>query len=335
MSNLRIGVVGAGMIGRSHIERINNRLHSGAVVAVSDVNLENAKLVASEFNLKVFENGEDLIADSNIDAVIITSWDPSHEQYVLAGLKAKKYIFCEKPLSDKAVGAKRIVETEIAGGEKLVQVGYMRRYDKSYIQLKEILSSGKLGEPLMLHCAHRNANVPDMYTTEMAIENTAVHELDVLRWLLNEEYVSAQVLLPKKNRNAHAKLHDPQILLLETESGIRIDLEIFVANNFGYDIKTEVCCENGIVNLPTPATPYIKFDYNESVAIPADWKVRFTDAYDKELQEWIISSKAGRVDGPNSWDGYLASKNAELCSLARESGEIVKMSVEAKPLFYK
>ncbi len=335
MCNLRIGVVGVGMIGQSHIERINKRLHSGTVVAVSDVNFENAKSVALKYNLDVFQDGEKLIADPNIDAIIITSWDPSHEQYVLAGLKSNKYIFCEKPLSDKATGAKRIVEAEIAGGKKLVQVGYMRRYDKSYIQLKEVISSGVLGEPLMLHCAHRNASVPEMYTTEMAIENTAVHELDVLRWLLDEEYVTAQVILPKRNRNAHSKLHDPQILLLETESGIRIDIEIFVVNNFGYDIKTEVCCENGVVNLPTPATPSIKFDFNESIAIPSDWKVRFTDAYDAELQEWIVSSIAGRVDGPNSWDGYLASKYAELCSLARESGEIVKISLELKPSFYK
>ncbi len=334
MSDLRIGVVGAGMIGQSHIERINARLQGGTVVAVSDVNIENAKKIASEWDLKVFEDGEAMIADDGIDAVIITSWDPTHEQYVMASLKAGKYVFCEKPIADKADGARRIVDAEIAGGKKLVQVGYMRRYDKSYTQLKEILDSGRLGEPLMLHCAHRNAAVPDMYTTEMEIENTAVHELDVLRWLLGEEYVSAQVIMPKKNRNAHAKLHDPQILLLETESGIRIDLEIFVANNFGYDIKTEVCCENGTVNLPTPATPTIKFDFYESVAIPEDWRVRFTDAYDTELQAWINSSKADRVDGPNSWDGYLASKNAELCSQARESGAIVQMSVEKMPEFY-
>jgi myo-inositol 2-dehydrogenase/D-chiro-inositol 1-dehydrogenase len=111
----------------------------------------------------------------------------------------------------------------------------MRRYDTGYRQMKEVIDSGRIGEPLMVHCAHRNPTVPESYTTDMAALDTAVHEIDVLRWLLDDEIVSAQVVVPRSTNKRHAHLKDPQILLYETAKGVRIDLEVFVNCQYGYD----------------------------------------------------------------------------------------------------
>ena len=73
----------------------------------------------------------------------------------------------------------------------------------------------------------------------MAISNTAIHEIDVLRWLLDED-ASVQMILPKETSHTHADLHDPQLLIFQTKSGVTIDLEIFVNCRFGYDIKCDV-----------------------------------------------------------------------------------------------
>lgn len=83
-------------------------------------------------------------------------------------------------------------------GKLLVQVGYMRRYDSGYRALKQVLDEGQVGEPLIIHAAHRNQTVPDTYTGDMSIVDTFIHEIDVHRWLLNDEYVSVQVIAPKK-----------------------------------------------------------------------------------------------------------------------------------------
>jgi myo-inositol 2-dehydrogenase/D-chiro-inositol 1-dehydrogenase len=82
------------------------------------------------------------------------------------------------------------------------------------LALREVVAGGKIGDPLMVHCAHRNRAVGDSYTTDMAITDTVIHEIDVLRWLLDDDYVAVQVLYPRKTRNASDHLHDPQLVMM-------------------------------------------------------------------------------------------------------------------------
>ncbi|MBB5335391.1 myo-inositol 2-dehydrogenase/D-chiro-inositol 1-dehydrogenase [Pectinatus brassicae] len=256
---LQIGVVGTGAIGRTHIERINQTLQGAKVVACADANIDFCKSIAQKYNLKAFATGEEMITANEIDAVVVTTLDPFHEEYVMAAIKAGKFVFCEKPLAPEAKACKRIVDAEIAGGKQLVQVGFMRRYDPGYGQLKKLITSGKYGATLMLHCAHRNPTAPG-FTTDMPVENSMIHEIDVLRWLIGENYASAEVVFPKTTKFADGDLKDPQIMYLTTESGIRIDVESFVNCQYGYDIKCEVVCEKGVLNLPEPANAMVRSD---------------------------------------------------------------------------
>ena len=104
----------------------------------------------------------------------------------------------------------------------------------------------------MVHCAHRNPTVPEHYTWDMAINDTAIHEVDTMRWLLGEEFVSARVDKPKKTSLRFEHLQDPLVLILETESGVRVDDEIFVNCQFGYDIRCEAVAEKGTVSSGRP-----------------------------------------------------------------------------------
>lgn len=111
----------------------------------------------------------------------------------------------------------------------------MRRFDEGYVVLKKTIDEGQIGAPLILHAVHRNPAVDEKYTTDMAINDTMIHEIDVLHWLLDDEYISAQVIYPRKTVMPPASLADPQIVLVETKKGIRIDVEIFVNCKYGYD----------------------------------------------------------------------------------------------------
>lgn len=333
---LRVGVIGTGAIGQDHIRRITNTLSGAEIVAVTDVNAEQAHNVVKnqKLNAKVYENGHDLINAPEVDAILVTSWGPTHEEFVLASIAVGKPVFCEKPLATTAEGCKRIVEAEIAFGRPLVQVGYMRRYDQGYRALKNVIDSGKIGEPLMVHCAHRNPTVPASYTRDMAIVDTFIHEIDVLRWLLNDDYVSVQIVSPRKTRNALEHLQDPLIVMLETAKGVRIDGEIFVNCQYGYDIQCQVVGETGIANLPEPSSVLLRSEAKLSTEIMTDWKERFIESYDVELQDWINSTLKGEVNGPTAWDGYAAAVTADACLEARDSGQIVSISLPERPAFY-
>lgn len=335
MSELRIGLIGTGGIGRSHIERINNSLQGGRVVACADPAGAFGMKIAEQYGIKGFENPSDLIKDADIDAVMVTTADAYHKQYVLESIVAGKYVFCEKPLAAKANECKEIVDAELAAGKQFVQVGFMRRYDEGYKQLKAAVESGKYGEALLLHCTHRNPSVPADWDNTMAVENSLVHEIDVLRWLLGEDYATAEVRYGKSTNNGPKDLHDPQIMILTTKSGVRIDVESFVNNHKDYDIKCEIVCDGAVLNMPEPNYISISAGAVKGRAMYTDCFQRFADAYNAEIQTWINASKEGRVDGPNAWDGYACQVAASAASKARDTQMIVPVVYDEMPDLYK
>lgn len=334
---LRFGVVGTGAIGREHIDRITNKLSGGKIVAVTDVNQESAKQTVDAYQLDavVYPDDKALIADENVDAILVTSWGPAHEATVVAAVEAGKYVFCEKPLATTAAGCMRIVEAEMKQGKKLVQVGFMRRYDSGYVQLKQVIDNNEIGEPLMIRAVHRNPAVDENYVTEMAVQDTLIHEIDVLHWLVNDDYKSVQVVFPRKTKYSHEKLQDPQLFTIETIGGIVMNVEVFVNCRYGYDIQCEVIGEDGIAKLPEVPSVVMRKDAKLSTAILTDWKYRFMDAYDVEIQDFIDSiTKKGQPQGPTSWDGYIAAVTSDACVKAQKTGKKESIELQERPAFY-
>jgi myo-inositol 2-dehydrogenase / D-chiro-inositol 1-dehydrogenase len=331
---VRVGVIGTGAIGVDHIRRITQRMGGASVVAVSDIDAARAKDVAAGVGGRALPTGHDVVAASDVDVVLVTSWGPTHEEFVIASIAAGKPVFCEKPLATTADGCMRIVLAEMKHGKRLVQVGFMRRYDAGYRGLREVIAGGTIGEPLLVHCAHRNPSVGESYTTDMAITDTVIHEIDVLRWLLDDDYVAVQVVYPRKTRYASSHLRDPQVVAMETAKGVRIDVEVFVNCKYGYDIQCEVVGETGIARLPEPAGVLMRSEARRSVGILVDWKQRFVDAYDAELQAFFDDLKKGELTGPSAWDGYAAAVTADACIEAQQTGKVVPVTTARRPGFW-
>lgn len=335
---MKFGVIGTGALGVDHMRRIQQTLNGGEVVAVTDINPEAAKQAVANLGLdaQVFPDDRTLLAEGNVDAIVITSWGPAHKASVLAGIEAGKFVFCEKPLATTAEDCLSIVEAEMKHGKRLVQVGFMRRYDSGYIKLKEAIENKWIGEPLMIRAAHRNPEVGDSYLTNMAITDTLIHEIDVLHWLVNDDYKAVQVVYPKKTKYASGHLQDPQIITLKTASGIIITAEVFVNCQYGYDIQCEVIGEEGVIALPEVQSVTFRKDAKLGVNLLMDWKQRFIEAYDVELQDFIDSiQKTGEPGGPTSWDGYIAAVTADACVKAQASGEWEPVTLKEKPEFYR
>src|SRR5256886_15568994 len=104
----------------------------------------------------------------------------------------------------------------MAVGRRLVQVGFMRRYDAGYHALKAALEAGEIGAPLLMHCAHRNPSVPPYgFTTEMMVSDSAAHQLAPVRWLLGEDIGATNILKTRRSSKGGAGAHHPPIGLID------------------------------------------------------------------------------------------------------------------------
>jgi myo-inositol 2-dehydrogenase/D-chiro-inositol 1-dehydrogenase len=331
---INIGVIGTGMIGQDHIRRLTQVVNGAAVVGVTDVNTGQAEQVAAGVpGSKVFATGQDMIADDSVDAVVVCSWGPTHEEYVLAAIAAGKPVFCEKPLATTQEACLRIIDAEVEGGRRLVQVGYMRRYDAAYRAMKAVIDSGDIGAPLLMHSTHRNPEVPGHYTREMAITDTAVHDIDTARWLLGDEIAAAQVLKPRRN-SLGGELEDPLMIVLETRGGVLIDIETNVNIRYGYDIRGEVAGEQGTVALAETTPVIVRRGGTYAGRVTQDWRERFIRAYDTEFQEWIDAIAGRGTFGPSSWDGYAAAVVSDAAVEALHDGTRVSVELIEQPALY-
>ena len=333
---LNVGVIGVGMIGQDHIRRITHVVSGARVTAVTDVDLDRAKSIAAGLpSAKALQTGQELIDDPEVDAVVVASWGPTHEEYVLASIAAGKQVFCEKPLATTREACERILDAEVAAGKRLVMVGFMRRYDDGYRAMKQVIDSGEIGAPLMFHSAHRNPSVPAHYVSDMIINDTCVHDVDVARFLLGTEIVGARVVTPRKNSLASDHLTDPVLFLFDMADGALVDVEASINIQYAYDIRGEVVGERGTVALAETNPVTVKSNGRYGGRVPEDWRERFIRAYDTEFQEWVNAASSGNSTGPSSWDGYAATVVCDAGLAAMQSGERVEVSLREQPDLYR
>ena len=181
-------------MGTDHIVRINTRMSGAVVTAIvePDANRAAAALVHAP-EAKLFPNISDAIASGLIDAALVATPGAFHEEVLLPIIAAGIPVLCEKPMTPDVASALRVVAAEAAGGKKIIQVGFMRRFDEGYIELQKQISGAHLGELLALHCAHRNPSVPEWYGNDMLIADSVSHEIDIVRFLTGSPIVSAEV----------------------------------------------------------------------------------------------------------------------------------------------
>jgi myo-inositol 2-dehydrogenase / D-chiro-inositol 1-dehydrogenase len=331
---LKVGIIGTGNIGSDHARRLAWRVSGAEVSAVFDVDTARAQALAAEVGAVALGQATDVIDDPSVDAVVIASPGETHADLVLRTLAAAKPALCEKPLATTTDACLKILEAEADLGRRLIQVGFMRRYDSGYAAVKAALVDGSVGEPLLAHFVHRNAAVPDTFTTEMAMNDSLIHEFDVARWLFGQEIVAATVVPSRPSPLAWPHLRDPQLVLLHLADGGLVEAEVFVSCRYGYDVRCEVVGSTGVVLLETPTASAALRNGRRESPVPADWRVRFGAAYLVELQEWVDGVRRGVVSGPSAWDGYAATAVAESCVASLASGRAVEVGLVARPPLY-
>lgn len=321
---LSVGVIGTGVMGAEHVRILREETAGARVVAVCDADADRARAVAGDG--EAFTDPLALIQDQRVQAVVIASPDATHADLALACLAAGKPVLCEKPLAGTAEEALRVVQAEVQLGKRLVQVGYMRRFDPAYVEMHRARASGAIGDAVLLHNTHRNAAAPDWFTGAMAVTNSFVHEIDISRWLLDTE--------PTQARISAAPGGDPLMITLETESGAIVSTEVYMNAHYGYHVHAQLVGRDGTIEMSAPTVTLTNHGRQHGHVWPENWVPRFRDAYRIQMNAWVRSIADQRPVGASAWDGYVATAIAEQVVTALQTGEPARLFLGARPNLY-
>lgn len=330
---IRVALIGAGVMGADHARIISSEIPGADLRWICDADETRARSVADATGARnVSKDPLATIEDDDVDAVLIASPDPTHAELTLACLRARKPVLCEKPLSQDPAECLRVLQAENTLARKLVQVGYMRRFDPAYLAMKVRSKVPGIGAPIMMHNFHRNVSAPPHFTGQMAITNSAPHEFDIARFVLGAEYSSVCAFQP--SRSAPGQGVGPVFMVLRTGAGQLVNIEINNNAGYGYDVRCELVCEHGAISLRAPAHTETHLNLGATTDHARDWRPRFAEAYRLQDLAWLRSVESGVATGASAWDGYVASRTAERAVEALQAGREVEIRYAEPPAVY-
>ncbi|MBB3039464.1 Gfo/Idh/MocA family oxidoreductase [Hoyosella altamirensis] len=311
---IRVGVIGLGNMGADHTRTLHRFVSGATVTRVADINAERAAEIAAEIpTASIAPDGQTLIEDPDVDAVVIASHDATHAPLTLACLEASKPVLCEKPLAPTLESAAEVVAHE--NGRGLISLGFMRRFDPGYVELKAGIEN-----PLVVHTRSRGVRSGPGADSATSITGSAIHDFDTIAWLLDSPITEVSWHAGKQSSHVNG-LNDPQLMLVRTEDGVLSTVETYLNARFGYDIRCEVVCETHVVRLAEPVRTVVDAARQQSTRYAPDWRPRFADAYRLQLQAWVDAVAAGEPSPlANAHDGLVASAVADAAVASMQSG---------------
>jgi myo-inositol 2-dehydrogenase/D-chiro-inositol 1-dehydrogenase len=246
-----VGLLGAGRIGRSHGELIARWVPGARLVAVADPVAEAAERLAGPLGARALTSAEDLLAASDVDAVVIASPAALHADLVVAAAGAGKGVFCEKPMALTVADADRAVEAARSAGVPL-QVGFNRRFAADFRAAHDVVADGGIGTPQLLRSLTRDPGLanPGAVKPWTVFLETLIHDFDTLRWLnpgseAVDVYAVADALVAPDFKDAG--LLDTAVVVIRFDNGAIATAEASFSAAYGYDIRGEVFGSAGMV----------------------------------------------------------------------------------------
>jgi myo-inositol 2-dehydrogenase / D-chiro-inositol 1-dehydrogenase len=331
---IRIAIIGTGVMGADHARLVAEDLPGATLQVVCDADEGRARAAADRFGaVDVGTDAEAVIARRDVDAVIVASPDATHAPLSLACIRAGRPVLCEKPLSQDPAECRVVIEAEGRAGRRLVQLGFMRRYDQSYREMKAALDEGALGRALMMHNVHRNVETPASdFTAAMAITNSAPHEFDVARFVLGTDFASITAFQPTRS----GPLVAPVVMVLETVAGQVVTIEVNNNAAYGYDVRGELVGEAGAVSLQAPVYSRLDAGLTQATRHAADWRPRYGEAYRRQDHDFLRFVATGTFPeiAADAWDGFQAAVVAQAGVRALAEGRRVAVEPAARPPLY-
>ncbi len=310
---VNIAVIGTGRIGSVHSRNLVRSIHEANVVALCDIRLEVAQAVAEELGVdRVVKDYHDLLDDKSIEAVLIATNTNTHADIVKECAKAGKHIFCEKPLALDLASTDEVIDTVNTTRVKL-QIGFNRRFDKSFRRVKEVVASGQLGRPCVFRITNRDPEPPSLEyaaTSGGMFLDMSIHDFDMARFQIgevDEVYAIGNVLQAPYLKDIGDV--DVDIITLKFADGTLGAIDNSRKCTYGYDQRLEVFCVNGTARAENEYEHTVfmgRGDGFHSAKVPYSFIQRYADGYITEVRQFLQCVRDDQPVSPTAQDSRMA-----------------------------
>lgn len=330
--SIGFGIIGLGRIGSFHAESLRSRIAGAHLVAAAVDPEHRARLLADgSAPCELVESAEELISRPDVEAVVVASPAVVHDEHIILAAEAGKPIFSEKPLADSVLKAEAAAEAVRQAGSPF-QIGFQRRYDRSYARAHELIAAGAIGDVEMFRgmSCDRLGPIEFLRTSGGLFMDLASHDFDAARFLTGQEVVDVLAIGAVLVEPELATFDDVDygIVLLRFANGALGVVQEAWRAPYGYDIRAEVHGSKGkVVAEVDDKFPAVLYDERGKVSARHDQFVeRFADAYRDELQAFVNAIHAGTPPTPGIDDALKTMRIAAAATRSRRSGEWVKVS---------
>ncbi|MCW1305926.1 MAG: inositol 2-dehydrogenase [Candidatus Parvarchaeota archaeon] len=322
ISKVRVGIIGAGRIGKIHTENLLSRIQEAEIISIADVDLNKTKEWANNVGInKIFSDPKDVIHDPDIDAVVICSPTNTHSDLIIESAKAKKHIFCEKPIDFDLNRIKMALKEVDKYGVKL-QIGFNRRFDHNFRKIHQLVESGQLGDVHIINITSRDPDLPSMEYLKNSggiFMDMTIHDFDMARYIANSEvdeiYASGSVLIDPKIKEI--KDYDTAVSILKFKNGVTCIIDNSRKAAYGYDQRIEVFGSKGsaLAYNDTPTNVIVSDEKAVCMDKPLYFFLeRYKESFVQEMKSFINSVLKDEKPLVSGIDGLKAAVIASFAS---------------------
>lgn len=331
---MKIGIIGAGRIGKVHGESITNYIHGVSVAAMADPYwTEDSIKWAKNMGIPTCNDYHDILNDPSIDAVLICSSTQTHAKVSVEAIRAGKNVFCEKPISHYLPEIKEVMQ-ELEKNHVKYQVGFNRRFDHNFRAVHDAVKDGKIGDVQIVKITSRDPDAPPIDYIKVSgglFMDMMIHDFDMVRYLTNSDvdeiYVNAAVLVdPKIGETGDV---DTAIVTMKLKNGALAVIDNSRKAVYGYDQRAEVFGSKGQVAVTNdlPSNAVVSKEDGVVAEKPLHFFLeRYMQAYANEIREFLNSIQNDEPVQVSVNDGLQAVLIAKAANTSLAEHRPVKLS---------
>lgn len=342
LKKVKVGIVGLGRLGRQHAENIAFRIPNCELTAVCSVLSEEVEEVKSLWNIPYgYTDYDEMLENKELDAIFIASPSGFHCEQITKALKAGFHVFSEKPLGlymHEALEVGKVVE---AHPNQIFMLGFMRRYDRSYMEAKKIVDRGDIGDPIYIRCYGLDPTSQMENFLKFAKNNysgglfldMSIHDFDLAHWFLGSKAKEVWAIGGSYARPEFDELEDAETgaAMVRFENNA---MGVFLAGRnsaHGYHIETEIIGTTGSLRIgTTPERNQVKI-FNQSGVVQEcfdGFLERFEHAYLSEVEEFVNCILENRQPKITVDDGIESTKLGYACKKSFETNKLIDVQTE-------